>query len=194
MADHPHLLQLVEQDHPVLHQPTQRVTFPLSAADQQLILDMQYSILPPQLKAARAPWDGAAGMAANQWGYDRAIFLWHRDDQPDNIFDAAINPSYEILQDSTPASKPQTRMEGCFSVPRACGKVERVLNIRVKYQDPEGVEHSQVLQGDDARTWMHENDHVDGYLYVKPKYGKCTGFRQFKSKAEAEAHYRQHGE
>jgi peptide deformylase len=194
MTSVPRLLHLVEQGHPVLRHPTQRVTFPLSTADQQLILDMQHSILPPQLKAANAPWDGAAGMAANQWGYDRAIFLWHRDHQAGHIFDVAINPSYEVIQDSTAASTPHTRMEGCFSVPRASGKVERVLNIRVKYQDVEGAEHSLVLTGDDARTWMHENDHVDGYLYVKPKYGKCTGFRQFDSKAAAETYYRKHGE
>jgi peptide deformylase len=194
MASPPRLLQLVEQSHPVLLHPTQRITFPLSPADQELILDMQHSILPSQLKAACAPWDGAAGMAANQWGHDRAIFLWHRSGQPDHVFDVAINPSYEIIQDSTPASVPHIRMEGCFSVPRACGEVERTLNIRVQYQDAEGVEHSLILQGDDARTWMHENDHVDGFLYIEPKYGKCTVFRQFDSKAEAEAYYRKYGE
>ncbi|MBP6103860.1 MAG: hypothetical protein KBD23_03505 [Gammaproteobacteria bacterium] len=67
----PRLLQLVPYEHPLLRKPAQIVAFPLSEEDQAIIDAMKYSIQPEQLKKAKAPWEAAAGMAANQWGIDK---------------------------------------------------------------------------------------------------------------------------
>ena len=67
----PRLLTLVDFHHPLLRQSIEPVHFPLSDIDKQLIQDMKYSIEVDQLKKAGAPWDAAAGMAANQWGANK---------------------------------------------------------------------------------------------------------------------------
>ena len=87
----PRILTLVDFHHPILRHPTEPVHFPLSDADKQLIRDMKYSIQPEQLKKANAPWDSAGGMAANQWGANKRIFLFCPDNDTD--IKVIINPS-----------------------------------------------------------------------------------------------------
>ncbi len=186
----PRLLYLVPYEHPILRKPTQTVAFPLSKEDAEIIRAMKYSIQEPQLKKAKAPWDAASGMAANQWGIDRRIFLFcpEATDQVEVI----INPSYEPLTPQTTTEEKTHQdecWEGCFSVPWATGNVQRYTHIRVRYQDESGQHHSRDLSGWQARVWQHENDHLNGFLYDDPKAGKCLEKHSFDSKEALEAFY-----
>jgi len=83
---------------------------------------MKFSLHPEQLQKAQAPWPRAAGMAANQWGYGKRIFLFY---PYSDSFDpeVIINPSYEALPDEVTYNIEITlRWEGCFSIPLAAGK------------------------------------------------------------------------
>lgn len=127
-------------------------------------------------------------MAANQWGHSQRVFAYFPDassTEPEII----INPSYEAAENAEPDAA-QSNYEGCFSVPKAFGSVERVCHINVKYQDDQGEYHTQELQGHAAKVWCHENDHLDGFLYTTTKRGKCTNLRRFDTKQEAEQEYK----
>ncbi|HXH54244.1 MAG TPA: YchJ family metal-binding protein [Gammaproteobacteria bacterium] len=187
-ATKPRILMLVDFHHPLLRQPAETVHFPLSELDKQLIRDMKYSIQPEQLKAANAPWDSAGGMAANQWGANKRIFLFC----PDNDTDVKviINPSYEPLTSATTHSPAEDLCwEGCFSVPLATGNVKRYTDIRVQYQDEEGKTIVRELSGRHARVFQHETDHLNGFLYYELGPEKCIDKRTFASREAVDEFY-----
>jgi peptide deformylase len=55
--------------------------------------------------------------------------------------------------------------EGCLSVPLR-GELRRHVEIRVRYTDRHGVEHTALERGLTAGTFQHEVDHLDGILVV----------------------------
>jgi SEC-C motif-containing protein len=186
----PRLLHLVNYHHQILRQVTETVAFPLSEQDKQLISDMKYSIQPEQLKKADAPWDAAVGMAANQWGINKRIFLFCPEGDTVNGLEVIINPSYEPLSETnTNLPCQDLQWEGCFSVPLATGNVQRYTHIKVKYQNEEGKVIVRELHDWPARVWQHENDHLNGLLYDDSNAGKCTDKKQFSSKEEVEKFY-----
>lgn len=181
-----HLLKLVDYHHPGLRKSTERVQFPLSQEDRQIIDDMKYSIQAEQLKKAGAPWDAAVGMAANQWGINKQIFLYCPEGDTVNGLDVIINPSYEPINEE---SGQETEWEGCFSVPLATGHIQRHTKIRVTYQNEKGEVISKELSGWYARVWQHENDHLNGFLYDDPRMKKCIIKKEFASLDEVDKFY-----
>src|ERR1700677_894921 len=112
----PHLLKLVDYHDSVLRQTMEPVQFPLSKEDKKLIADMKFSIQKKQLKKANACWESAAGMAANQWGIKKRIFLYCPFGSEDNA-QVVINPRYEPLPNvSLLQPMEEEDLESCFSV------------------------------------------------------------------------------
>ena len=188
----PRLLKLVPYDHPILREPTETVHFPLSAEDQAIIRDMKYSIQKEQLKKAEAPWEAAVGMAANQWGINKRIFLFCPEGDSVNGLEVIINPQYKPLTTSTPknTAPPQDQCwEGCFSVPLATGNIQRYTHIQVTYQDESGKTMVRDLKDWPARVWQHENDHLNGFLYDDPRTGRCLEKHIFDSKEAVDEFY-----
>ena len=171
-AYQPRLLRLADNTDPILHKPTKKLTFPLSIEDQQIIQDMLYSIQAEQLKTVKAPWDSAAGMAANQWGISKSIFLFCPHGEKE--IEVIINPSYEAIPTILNATKEDFAWEACFSVPRAAGLVKRYTKIKATYQNITGEWTTRDLSGWEARVFQHEADHLNGYLYDDPALKKCT--------------------
>ena len=187
------LLTLADYNDPVLRQATKPVTFPLSDEDKQIIADMIYSIQPAQLKAANAPWDAAVGMAANQWGINKSIFLYCPTADTVNALEVVINPSYApvFLPFASLRTTEDEDWEGCFSVPLATGNIKRDIHIRVKYQNEQGEWLERSLKDWPARVWQHENDHLNGFLYDDPRTGKCLEKKTFTSYEAVEEFYAQ---
>jgi peptide deformylase len=109
-----------------------------------------------------------AGIAANQVGQTARIAVVEV--EPDNPrypykppvpLTVIVNPEIEPLDDETFAVN-----EGCLSVPDLRGDVERLVNIRVRYLDRDGLEHEEVRRGLTAGTFQHELDHLDGVLFL----------------------------
>lgn len=74
---------------------------------------------------------------------------------------------YELVNPViTNASGRQLGEEGCLSIPKKYGIVERPNKIIVEYQDRNGVKKSIKATGFLARAFCHEIDHLDGVLYV----------------------------
>ena len=58
------------------------------------------------------------------------------------------------------------KQEGCLSIPDRYGYVERPENVWVTYQDRFGQFHDDKLSGYEAKAFCHENDHLDGILFI----------------------------
>ena len=97
------------------------------------------------------------GLAANQVGHNQRIFVidtdWSKEDAEPNPI-VMINP--EILA----AEGEQEGEEGCISVPDIFAKVKH------KYFDVNGNEHIEEAEGMKAVVVQHENDHLNGVLFV----------------------------
>jgi peptide deformylase len=183
-AYQPRLLSLSAYQDAVLHTPTQLIKFPLSIEDQQLIADMVYSIQAKQLKKAKAPWDSAAGMAANQWGISKSIFLYCPNGDSEENLEVIINPSYEPIESDNSVIEEDLAWEGCFSIPLQTGLVKRFCGIRAKYQNEAGKWITRDLFGWEARVYQHETDHLMGHLFDDPKTKRCVEKKIFSSKEE----------
>lgn len=72
-----------------------------------------------------------------------------------------INPKL-----SDPADDMDIQPEGCLSIPGVRGHVTRPESITVEWMDLEGKQQKQTFHGYTARQIMHENDHLNGVLFV----------------------------
>ncbi len=60
----------------------------------------------------------------------------------------------------------QRREEGCLSFPGIYEEVTRPERIRVLYQDEDGEEHDEMIEGFLARVFSHEIDHLESKLII----------------------------
>lgn len=98
------------------------------------------------------------GLAAPQIGILRKIFVIDaQDGEGIRVF---INP--QILE----AKGSQKDIEGCLSLPGREKEVERANYVKVKALNENGEEF--VLEGEGllARAIQHENDHLNGILFI----------------------------
>ena len=96
------------------------------------------------------------GLAAPQVGDDRRLIVI---DWQENKY-VLINP--EILE-----SEGEERCEeGCLSFPGIYEQVTRPNRIRLTYQDEDGVQHDEVIEGFLARVFAHEVDHLNARLLI----------------------------
>jgi len=84
--------------------------------------------------------------------------------------------------------------EGCLSIPKITGDVERKPRILIEYYDEDFNLHEEWYDGMNARVIQHEYDHVDGILFLehlKPLKRRMLK-RKLESikKGEAEADYK----
>lgn len=96
------------------------------------------------------------GLAAPQLGILQRIFVYDAGDG----FQAIINP--KILQ----RKGSQVGVEGCLSLPGLQGEVERANEVVVKGMDQWGKPVRIRGEGLTARVMQHENDHLDGVLFI----------------------------
>ncbi len=100
--------------------------------------------------------ENGAGLAAPQVGILRRIFVVYVDDK----YYECINP--QIIK----TSGKQVGEEGCLSVKGKCGVVERPNKVTVIAFDRNGKKFKVNAEGFMARAFLHENDHLDGILYI----------------------------
>ncbi|MEO0420456.1 MAG: peptide deformylase [Pseudomonadota bacterium] len=72
-----------------------------------------------------------------------------------------INP--EILN---PADELATYQEGCLSIPEIFADIDRPATCTVRYQDLDGNEHTEDLDGLMATCLQHEMDHLEGIVFI----------------------------
>jgi peptide deformylase len=108
-----------------------------------------------------------AGLAAPQVGISRRVYCVevHANPRypykPDLDLRVLVNPEVRPLSGETFAS-----FEGCLSVPDLRGRLPRRAEIEVTYLDRQGTPVREEIRGLSAGTFQHEQDHLDGILFV----------------------------
>lgn len=118
--------------------------------------DEKLHILLDDMKETMRKAEGV-GLAAPQVGMLKRAFVIETEETGVIEF---INP--EILE----TLGKQVGQEGCLSVPERYGDVERPAIVKIKAFDRNGKEFEMVLKKLGARAVCHENDHLDGVLYI----------------------------
>lgn len=130
---------------------------------RQLVLDMEETLI---------AHDGC-GLAAPQVHKDLALFLIkdvHKNEKNEWVYDPTmvfINP--KVLEHS---DEEWTRPEACISIPKIHGEVTRPLKIKIEATDLDGKVFVMELTDLPARIFLHENDHINGVLYIDRIKGK----------------------
>jgi peptide deformylase len=163
----PKLLHFVKKNDPILREAIPEEKNFKDPALHEVIEDMCYSILPEQLKTANGDHASAAGMAANQWGIRRRVFIFTPEgSEKGKKLEIMINPSYvPYLRSTESEPKLAEAFEGCFSVPLTAGMVNRYEAIKATYYNLEGKRIECIMEGWEARVFQHETDHLDGKLF-----------------------------
>ena len=146
-------MQIVIQPDIFLREPTSELKIPLSPEDQVIIdqmIDTMYK-------------NKGIGLAANQVGYARRIFVMDTSTDRDSskIF---INPTIERK-----AKNKITAEEGCLSCPNQLADVRRPQYVGLKWTCRHGKEQYKTFYHLPARVVQHEMDHLDGKLIIDNK-------------------------
>lgn len=78
-----------------------------------------------------------------------------------------INPEIIWLSEEQ-----DVKSEGCLSIPSLHGDVIRPIEIKVRATDLDGNEFELELKDLEARCFLHENDHINGVLFIDRIQGK----------------------
>jgi peptide deformylase len=107
------------------------------------------------------------GIAAPQVYHDKALFVtcfYFKDEEekwqagPVKVF---INPKIlEKSEETTVAN------EGCLSIPKVYGDVKRPKRVVVQALNENGEEFTEEYTDFEAHIVLHENDHINGVLFI----------------------------
>lgn len=107
------------------------------------------------------------GLAGPQIGKQMRIFLvdtqqLDKEGEEEGIKQVFINA--EIIEED---GEHWAYEEGCLSIPKLVGDVERQERVTIKFQDETFKEFVQTFSGMDARVIQHEYDHIEGVLFIE---------------------------
>jgi peptide deformylase len=100
----------------------------------------------------------AYGLAANQVGISYRVMAINISRSLGNTI--MFNP--ELISSSEEQYK---NLEGCLSFPKTFLEISRSKTVEVKWQDVNGVYHTETLHDMDAKCFLHELDHLNGRVY-----------------------------
>ncbi len=121
------------------------------------VFDDAFRLLASAMLETLSQADGV-GLAAPQIGVDGRFFVVDIRDGRQYVF---VNP--EILEMSEETGLYD---EGCLSIPGVYHNVTRPLRVRVHALDEYGKAFTLDADGLLARVIQHENDHLDGHLFI----------------------------
>jgi len=132
--------------------------------------------------------DAGIGLAANQVGILNRIFVM---DLPENswFYDGEDNQGVKTIQAGYKSGEREVELvknplvfinpeiiwksgqksvyeEGCLSLPRQYGEVERPCTVKVQFQTVEGTTEVKEYEGLHAHCVQHEIDHLNGILFI----------------------------
>lgn len=96
------------------------------------------------------------GLAGPQVGILKRLF----------VIDCGENPMTFINPEILETEGEQTDDEGCLSLPGKHAQVTRAMKVKVKALNEDMQPFVYEAEGLEARCILHENDHLDGVLYI----------------------------
>jgi peptide deformylase len=153
------LLKIAQIGHPVLRQRAREV------GRDELLSDAMQRFLDDLVETMRDA--SGAGLAATQVHQPVRIFAVEVRDNPRYPYKPNIPLTILVNPMLTPLTEETfENYEGCLSVPNLRGIVHRFAEVRVTGWDREGKPYEQIARGLTAGTFQHENDHLDGTIFV----------------------------
>lgn len=148
------LRKVLYADNPKLRQKAKKVKV-FGPQLRQLANDM--------LETMRA--ENGVGLAGPQIGVLQRIFVAEipEDEDDPNSGKSFVMVNPEIVKRSEEMEEGQ---EGCLSIPGWYGLVNRHRSIEIKARTVTGKPIKMKVSGFLARVFQHENDHLDGVLFV----------------------------
>ena len=165
---------IIENNINFLKQKTKEIHLPINDTNKEILKDLldTYKKVP------------CAGIAANQIGYNKRIFIGMKNDDLDTEEQYKDEPKIEKKEltnpnadnyefyinpqiDQTYKKSIQEEEEGCLSIPEIRLVAERYDKIKVRYYDINGKKIKKTLKGFLSRLFQHELDHLDGKLMVE---------------------------
>ena len=143
-------LDLLPEDHPVLHQEPLTWIFDPPQADPKLMYEIMLENM---------VYHHGLGLSANQIGMPVKVFAMRVDDSDNAI--VCFNP--EIIKESEELMPME---EGCLSFPYLYLKKIRPEKLSVKYQNADGDPVEAHFEGLAARVFHHEMDHMMGKTFL----------------------------
>ena len=105
--------------------------------------------------------EAGMGLAANQVGlHQRFAVIDISHEEEDDFPRVFVNP--EIVD----ASGSYEMEEGCLSIPEIRATITRPDQVRVRYQDENGLDREDRLLGLLGRVIQHEMDHLNGVFFI----------------------------
>ena len=170
--------ELIDDNISFLKEKTKNVYFPITENTKIIIQDLidTYQKIP------------CAGIAANQIGYNKSIFIGLKKLEEDIDVDelekkeaaSTTNNSDEINEyadnyeiyinpqiDRVDKKSTQEEIEGCLSIPNISLRIKRFNKIKVRYYSENGKVVKKTLQGFMSKLFQHELDHLEGRLMVE---------------------------
>lgn len=138
-------MEILNYPHPILRFKTKT----LKTVDSNI-----HRCAAEMLETMRA--ERGVGLSANQVGLPFRMFVaeWEGSEI------CLLNPVV------IPAGKRKSKKEGCLSFPDVYVEVTRPAKCRVKGWALNGDDVDEEINGDLARIVQHENDHLDGMLFI----------------------------
>jgi peptide deformylase len=161
------ILPIAKYPDPILRVPGKEVTFPLSPSVKKLVSDMFETVR----KA------GGIGLAAPQVNKSLRLIVVDLESLGLPPF-ALFNP--KIVSSSR---KKHNGEEGCLSIPKVFGMIERPEKITFEGKDITGKTIKIECDGMLATVVQHETDHVNGILIVD-KISEYTQGKELLEKME----------
>jgi len=153
------LLKIAQIGHPVLRQRAREVR------RDELLSDALQRFVDDLVETMRDA--NGAGLAAIQVHQPVRIFAVEVKDNPRYPYKPNIPLTIVVNPVITPLTEETfENYEGCLSVPNLRGIVHRFAEVRVTGWDREGKPYERLARGLTAGTFQHENDHLDGTIFV----------------------------
>lgn len=154
------MLKIVTVPNSVLTQPTQPVK-KIDKRIKKIVQEMEETLI-----AQKDP--EGVGLAAPQVNIPLSLFIIKpKKDQPTKVF---INPKIlekKFIKKTKKTIKKTRKLEGCLSIPKIWGVVNRPQKIYLQYQTLEGEIKKEWFSGFEAHIIDHEMDHLQGVLFTK---------------------------
>lgn len=100
------------------------------------------------------------GIAAPQVGVNLRIYIARLNfNTPHEMLVPMINAEFLKMSETK-----EEHEEGCLSIPKKFGIVQRAKEVTIQYMDEKGKTYMLHLDGLNARIMQHETDHLNGIL------------------------------
>lgn len=145
------ILELVDENNPILLEKTKRFDFENPPMDPQEL----FNNLKETMIANRG-----VGLSANQVGIPYSVFVIGNPDDEETIF-SVFNPKIVDMSIEQIVSE-----EGCLSYPGLFIKIKRPSIIRARYTNSSGNTNTIKFGGMTSRIFQHEYDHLEGICHL----------------------------